>query len=100
MCTRNQLDTAYGQSLHCTTEALDDIKTRVGDAIRSRGSITLKDSTAILGYGRWGGAPVFDYLDSIGFHPPQWQRTYPAANDRERRTANECSNRPDHPGGA
>jgi len=48
-------------------EALEQIKQRVKAAIESQGSITLADSQAILGYGRWGGAPVLDYLDKIGF---------------------------------
>jgi len=48
-------------------EALEQIKQRVRAAIESQGSITLADSQAILGYGRWGGAPVLDYLDKIGF---------------------------------
>lgn len=50
-----------------SSEALEEIKTRVKKAIENKGSITLKDSTDILGYGRWGGAPVLDYLDKIGF---------------------------------
>ncbi len=47
--------------------ALEVIKERIKSAIETKGRITLKDSTEILGYGRWGGAPVFDYLDKIGF---------------------------------
>ena len=47
--------------------ALETIKSRVKTAIERKGRITLTDSKDILGYGRWGGAPVFDYLDKIGF---------------------------------
>ncbi len=48
-------------------DSLAHIKERVKAAIETKGSITLKDSQEILGYGRWGGAPVLDYLDKIGF---------------------------------
>ena len=50
-----------------SVEALEEIKMRVHKAIQEKGGITLGDSTDILGYGRWGGAPVFDYLDKIRF---------------------------------
>lgn len=50
-----------------SVEALEEIKMRVKKAIEVKGGITLGDSSDILGYGRWGGAPVFDYLDKIGF---------------------------------
>jgi selenocysteine-specific elongation factor len=66
MCTRDQL-VQLADNRFITIAALKEIKERVRNAIQSSGSITLKDSTAILGYGRWGGAPVFDFLDSIGF---------------------------------
>jgi selenocysteine-specific elongation factor len=48
-------------------EALEKIKKNVKKFILQKGSITLADSKDILGYGRWGGTPVFDYLDTIGF---------------------------------
>ncbi len=48
-------------------DSLEIIKERVSAAIQTKGRITLKDSQEILGYGRWGGAPVLDYLDKIGF---------------------------------
>lgn len=48
-------------------EALEEIKKNVKKFILQKGSITLADSKEILGYGRWGGVPVFDYLDKIGF---------------------------------
>ncbi len=48
-------------------DALEEIKKSVKEFILHKGSITLADSKEILGYGRWGGVPVFDYLDKIGF---------------------------------
>jgi len=48
-------------------EALDKIKDRVAQFIRQHGCLRLADCKAILGYGRWGGVHVFDYLDKIGF---------------------------------
>ncbi|RZB30481.1 MAG: selenocysteine-specific elongation factor [Desulfobacteraceae bacterium Eth-SRB1] len=48
-------------------DALEEIKKNVKKFILQKGSITLADSKEILGYGRWGGVPVFDYLDKIGF---------------------------------
>jgi len=48
-------------------DALEEIKKNVKKFILQKGSITLADSKEILGYGRWGGTPVFDYLDTIGF---------------------------------
>ncbi|MFZ5569000.1 MAG: selenocysteine-specific translation elongation factor [Thermodesulfobacteriota bacterium] len=48
-------------------ESLEIIKERVRSAIQAKGFITLSDSREILGYGRWGGAPVLDHLDKIGF---------------------------------
>jgi selenocysteine-specific elongation factor len=66
MCTQKKL-VRLSDSRFLSVEALEEIKERVKKAITEKGSITLKDSTEILGYGRWGGAPVFDYLDKIGF---------------------------------
>ncbi|MDY6791361.1 MAG: selenocysteine-specific translation elongation factor [Thermodesulfobacteriota bacterium] len=48
-------------------EALEEIKKSVKEFILHKRSITLADSKEILGYGRWGGVPVLDYLDKIGF---------------------------------
>jgi len=66
MCTQKKL-VRLSDNRFLSSEALEEIKARVKKAITEKGSITLKDSTEILGYGRWGGAPVFDYLDKIGF---------------------------------
>ena len=48
-------------------KALEDIKIRVSKAILDKGAITMQDCRSILGYGRWVGTPILDYLDSIGF---------------------------------
>ena len=66
MCTQKKL-VRLSDNRFLSVEALAEIKTRVKNAITDKGCISLKDSTEILGYGRWGGAPVFDYLDKIGF---------------------------------
>lgn len=50
-----------------TTEALEEVEQRVQKTISEKKSFTLSDSTKILGFGRTKGAPIFDYLDSIGF---------------------------------
>jgi hypothetical protein len=52
---------------YLSPEALDQIKRRVENFIADHGCIRLADCKAILGYGRWGGVHVFDYLDKIGF---------------------------------
>ena len=48
-------------------DALDEIKGRVVQFIHEKGCVRLSDCKDILGYGRWGGVHVFDYLDEIGF---------------------------------
>jgi len=48
-------------------QAIDEIKARVARAIESRGFVTVADCKELLGYGRWGGTHVLDYLDDIGF---------------------------------
>jgi selenocysteine-specific elongation factor len=48
-------------------EALEVIKTRVAQAIASKGHIDVSDCKELLGYGRWGGIHVLDYLNEIGF---------------------------------
>jgi selenocysteine-specific elongation factor len=52
---------------YLTPAALETIKDRVRGAITARGRLKLSDSKALLGYGRMGAVPVFDYLDQIGF---------------------------------
>jgi selenocysteine-specific elongation factor len=48
-------------------DALEEIKRRVARAIHDKGFVSLKDSKALFGYGRSGGAHVLDYLNQIGF---------------------------------
>lgn len=48
-------------------EALATIKARVAQAIARKGYITVGDCKEVLGYGRWGGTHVLDYLNDIGF---------------------------------
>jgi len=52
---------------YLTPAALETIKDRVRHAIKAHGRLKLSDSKALLGYGRMGAVPVFDYLDQIGF---------------------------------
>jgi selenocysteine-specific elongation factor len=51
---------------YLTSEAMKEIGERVRALIQRKGSLTIKDSLDILGYGRSRGVPVLDYLDSIG----------------------------------
>jgi selenocysteine-specific elongation factor len=48
-------------------DALEQIKVRVARAIDARGFVTVGDCKELLGYGRWGGTHVLDYLNEIGF---------------------------------
>jgi len=48
-------------------EAIDEIKARVTRFVEQHGCIRMTDCKAILGYGRWGGVHVFDYLDNTEF---------------------------------
>jgi selenocysteine-specific elongation factor len=47
-------------------EALEEIKSRVVQAITIRQFITVNDCKELFGYGRWGGTHVLDYLNDIG----------------------------------
>jgi len=51
---------------YLTSEAMKEIGERVRALILRKGSLSIKDSLEILGYGRSRGVPVLDYLDSIG----------------------------------
>lgn len=51
---------------YLTSEAMKEIGERVRALILRKGSLTIKDSLDVLGYGRSRGVPVLDYLDSIG----------------------------------
>jgi hypothetical protein len=48
-------------------EAIEKIKVRVARTIKARGFVTVGDCKKLLGYGRWGGTHVLDYLNHIGF---------------------------------
>lgn len=48
-------------------EAIVTIKARVAQAIAHKGFITVGDCKEVLGYGRWGGTHVLDYLNAVGF---------------------------------
>lgn len=50
-----------------TIEALEEVKQRIRKIISEKKSFTLSDSTEILGFGRTKGAPIFDFLDFVGF---------------------------------
>jgi selenocysteine-specific elongation factor len=51
---------------YLTSEAIQEIGEKVRALILRKGSLTIKDSMEILGYGRSRGVPVLDYLDAIG----------------------------------
>ncbi|MEJ2717939.1 MAG: selenocysteine-specific translation elongation factor, partial [Deltaproteobacteria bacterium] len=48
------------------TEALEEIKHKVTDLIRRKGSLSIHDCREIFGYGRTRALPILDYLDDIG----------------------------------
>ncbi len=50
-----------------TVQAFTEIKEKVRAVILQKGSLTLQEGEAILGYGRNRAVPVLDYLDSTGF---------------------------------
>jgi selenocysteine-specific elongation factor len=56
-----------GDNRFLSQEAVEEIKKRVKRLIEEKGAMVLADCKEVLGYGRWGGAHVFDYLDKIGF---------------------------------
>lgn len=51
---------------YLTCEALQEIGEKVRTLIQRKGSLTIKDATEILGYGRFRTVPVLDHLDTIG----------------------------------
>lgn len=57
-------------------EAVAKIKTRVAQAIERKGFITVGDCKTVLGYGRWGGTHVLDYLNAVGFTIRRENRHY------------------------
>jgi selenocysteine-specific elongation factor len=57
-------------------DAVGEIQERVAQVIVQNGYVTVNDCKALLGYGRWGGAHVLDYLDSIGFTVRRGNRHY------------------------
>jgi hypothetical protein len=65
--TRSKHIIRLSNGRYLTPEALETIKDRVRSSINARGRLKLSDSKAVLGYGRMGAVPVFDYLDQIGF---------------------------------
>ena len=66
LSSRNRLVRLNDQRF-LSIDPLEEIKRRVEKHIRRHGCVRLADCKAILGYGRWGGVHVFDYLDDIGF---------------------------------
>ena len=56
-----------GDGRYLTVEALEEIKQRILKIISEKNSFTLSDCGEILGFGRTKGAPIFDYLDFVGF---------------------------------
>jgi selenocysteine-specific elongation factor len=56
-----------GDKRFLSTQALEEIKTRVGHVIEKKGAFAIGDFTETLGYGRSVAIPVVEYLDTIGF---------------------------------
>lgn len=52
---------------YLSSRAMDQIKERVRGRIEEHGSMTPRDCSEVLGYGRMIGLPVLEYLDSVGF---------------------------------
>jgi selenocysteine-specific elongation factor len=97
MCTRGQA-ARLGDGRFLAAETLDAVKARVKAAIDRKGAITLRDSTEILGYGRWGGAPVFEHLDRIGFTRRVGdERVLNARTSARTEPAPRAEDRPPHP---
>ncbi|MBW1741004.1 MAG: selenocysteine-specific translation elongation factor [Deltaproteobacteria bacterium] len=65
LCSRNQL-IRLNDSRFISSEKMDDIKRKIEKHITEKGALTLQDSKEILGFGRTGGVPVLEHLDTIG----------------------------------
>jgi len=59
--------TRLNNERYITNMAMDGIKKRVKDFIKTNGSLSVSNCKEVLGYGRSRGVPVFEYLDHIGF---------------------------------
>ncbi|WP_207692216.1 SelB C-terminal domain-containing protein [Desulfonema limicola] len=65
--SRNQKLACLNNQRFVSLYGVEKIKDLIQAAILEKGSISLKDSKDLLGYGRYGAVPVFEYLDEIGF---------------------------------
>jgi selenocysteine-specific elongation factor len=50
-----------------SVEALEQIKGKITEVIRSKGFFTISDCMPTLGYGRTVAIPILEYLDKVGF---------------------------------
>lgn len=50
-----------------SVEALEQIKEKITEVIRSKGFFAISDCTPTLGYGRTVAIPILEYLDKVGF---------------------------------
>jgi hypothetical protein len=66
LCTQKRLVRLNDQRF-LSPDAIEKIKVRVARTIKARGFVTVGDCKELLGYGRWGGTHVLDYLNDIGF---------------------------------
>ncbi|MBW1966926.1 MAG: selenocysteine-specific translation elongation factor [Deltaproteobacteria bacterium] len=66
LCSQNQL-TRLNNGRFISPKKMDKIKEKIRKHIVEKGSLTLHDSKEILGFGRTGGVPVLEHLDTIGF---------------------------------
>jgi selenocysteine-specific elongation factor len=50
-----------------TPEALEEIKDKVKEVVQVKGNFSIGDIKEVFGYGRTGGIPILEHLDTIGF---------------------------------
>jgi selenocysteine-specific elongation factor len=65
LCSQNQL-TRLNNGRLLSSKKMDEIKEKIRKHIIEKGGLTLHDSKEILGFGRTGGVPVLEHLDTIG----------------------------------
>jgi len=65
LCCQNQL-TRLNNGRLLSSKKMDEIKEKIRKHIVEKGGLTLHDSKEILGFGRTGGVPVLEHLDTIG----------------------------------
>ena len=65
LCSRNQV-TRLNDGRFISSKKMDEIKRKIQKHITEKGSLSLRESKEILGFGRTGGIPVLEHFDTIG----------------------------------